>query len=126
MSTTLLRMHRRFGIGRQTAGLMLLALASASCQQAAGGAQQATDIERLVARCSEDMVRQTCRVMTTPAASLPSGTTVFVAGVGAIDADVYNQLRANGQAMCESVRQSCFAAWGGAACTTARALYADG
>jgi hypothetical protein len=82
-------------------------------------------LETLVAQCTQDMVRQTCRVMDNAAGSsaVADDATVFVAGVGAIDAKIYNQLRANGQAMCETVRQSCMSEWSGAACKTARALY---
>jgi hypothetical protein len=77
-----------------------------------------------VAQCTQDMVRQTCRVMDNAAgSSVADDATVFVAGVGAIDAKIYNQLRANGQAMCETVRQSCVSEWSSAACKTARALY---
>ncbi len=73
------------------------------------------------------MVSQTCRVMgnaASGAAQVPADTVVFVAGVGAIDAQVYNRLLADGQAMCETVRNSCIQAWDGPACRTARALYA--
>jgi hypothetical protein len=95
---------------------------------AAAPAEPATSgrsaLERIVAQCTEDMVRQTCRVMGNAAgASVPADTVIFVAGIGAIDAAIYNRLRADGQAMCETVRRSCTEAWDGPACKTARALY---
>jgi hypothetical protein len=84
----------------------------------------ATELDRIVARCTEDMVRQTCRVMGSAAgASVPDGTVVFVAGIGAIEAEVYNRLRADGEAMCSTVRRSCSSDWAGRPCRTARALY---
>jgi hypothetical protein len=98
-----------------------------------GGTPEATEmpsgaeaglIDRLAARCAEDMVRQTCRVMGNAAGeSVPDGTVIFVAGIGAIDAQVYNRLRADGEAMCETLRASCRSDWNGPPCRTARALY---
>jgi hypothetical protein len=83
-------------------------------------------LDTLVAQCTQDMVRQTCRVMGNAAsAATPDDSAVFVAGVGAIDAKVYNRLRADGEAMCETVRKSCIDAWDGPACKTARALYPE-
>lgn len=87
---------------------------------------EAAPIERVFARCAEDMVRQTCRILGNAAgASVPDDTLVFVAGIGAIDATVYNRLRADGEAMCETVRRSCRDAWDGPPCRTARALYGE-
>jgi hypothetical protein len=83
-------------------------------------------LDTIVARCAQDMVSQTCRVMgnaASGAAPAPEDSVVFVAGFGAIDAKVYNRLLADGEAMCETVRKSCIAAWDGPACKTARALY---
>ena len=70
------------------------------------------------------MVRQTCRIMGNAAgASVPDDTVIFVAGIGAIDARIYNRLRADGEAMCETVRSHCQREWDGPSCRTARALY---
>jgi hypothetical protein len=81
-------------------------------------------LDRIVEQCAEDMVRQACRVMGNAARSAASDeAVVFVAGAGAIHAKVYNRLRADVQAMCETVRKSCTEAWDGPACRTARALY---
>jgi hypothetical protein len=88
--------------------------------------QRAVQIDRIVGRCTEDMVRQTCTVMTNPSGeAVAEGTVIFVAGVGAIEASTYNQLRADGASMCETVRKGCNENWSGSACSTARALYGD-
>lgn len=89
-------------------------------------ADHAARVERVHARCVSDMVRQVCRVMTGPAVqSLPADAVVFVAGLGAVQAVVYNELRASGDGMCAAVSARCRAEWHGAACKTARALYAS-
>lgn len=72
------------------------------------------------------MVRQTCRIMgNTAGASVADGTVIYVAGIGAIDSNVYGRLRADGQAMCETVGRSCRDDWDGPPCRTARALFAS-
>jgi hypothetical protein len=102
-----------------SAALLLLA-----CEQRPAASADGKSLDSIVAQCAEDMVRQTCRVMgSTAVASAAQDAVVFVAGVGAIDAKVYNRLREDGQAMCETVRKSCLDAWDGPACKTARALY---
>lgn len=85
------------------------------------------NVDRIVASCTEDMVRQTCRLMNNSpnSASAAAGTVIFVAGIGAIDASIYNSLRASGDSMCQAVRQSCVADWNGSACKTARALFSS-
>ncbi|KNZ31941.1 MAG: hypothetical protein AD742_14225 [Methylibium sp. NZG] len=81
-------------------------------------------LDGLADRCAEDMVRQTCRIMgNAVGASVPDDSVIFVAGIGAIDAAIYNRLRADGAAMCQTVRRSCAQAWDGPACRTARGLY---
>ena len=114
------------------------ALATAACSRGDGGhtagptpglatqnpAPSGSTLDQLVAQCAEDMIRQTCRIMGNAAgASVPDGSVIVVAGVGAIDAQVYTRLRADGEAMCETVRRSCREAWDGPPCRTARALY---
>jgi hypothetical protein len=54
--------------------------------------------------------------------SQPAGT-VLVAGVGAIDARFYAQLRDAGDAMCGQLIQPCDEHWEGPECVTARALW---
>jgi hypothetical protein len=115
--------------------MLTLALASAVAYRLAGEAARRHErstaqapatsaIQLLVDRCAEDMVRQTCRVMGSGSdARVAEGTLVFVAGIGAIEASVYNELRASGDAMCQTVRRACISDWNGAPCQTARALY---
>ena len=107
--------------------VVVVLLGGCSGRSAPHTAEAGNALDAIVARCASDMVSQTCRVMGNApagATSVPEGTVVFVAGVGAIDAQVYNRLLADGQAMCETVRNSCMQAWDGPACKTARALYA--
>jgi hypothetical protein len=79
-------------------------------------------VDELTAACVEAMVRNTCQVVTgsTPGAA---ASAVFVAGIGAVDAQSYRALRESGDAMCATVRQSCAADWEAPACRTARALW---
>jgi hypothetical protein len=84
-------------------------------------------INNLVGRCVTAMVNNTCRVMQNSGQSLvPQGVeTVFVAGIGPIDAKLYTSLRESGQAMCDNVRRACQEGWQGNACKTAQALYPE-
>lgn len=85
---------------------------------------KADHFEQLQARCIEDMVRQTCRLMNTLNTNATAeGDVLFVAGIGAVDPDVYAKLRAGGDQMCTHVVETCRAAWDGAVCVTARAIY---
>ena len=84
--------------------------------------QNAEEIERVVALCAEAMVRSTCQVMNAPP-DVRAANVVFVAGVGAVDATAYRQLRASGDAMCSVVRTACSQSWESAQCTTARGLW---
>jgi hypothetical protein len=87
----------------------------------------AQTINNLVGRCVTAMVNNTCRVMQNSGQSLvPQGVeTVFVAGIGPIDAKLYASLRESGQAMCDNVRRACEESWQGNACKTAQALYPE-
>lgn len=85
-----------------------------------------TRLDALVARCTEDMVRQTCRTMGLGGvAPAPDGDVVFVAGIGAVEVSVYERLRADGSGRCEPLRRSCATDPAGSACRTALALYGD-
>ena len=84
----------------------------------------AADMDRLHTNCVEEMIRSTCKVMGNPQ-PLPGATSVFVAGVGPVDAAYYLELRASGDAMCAVVRQACQADWDGPRCRTARGLYGN-
>jgi hypothetical protein len=48
---------------------------------------------------------------------------VLIAGVGRVDAKAYRALREAGEGMCAQVQTTCGAAWEGAPCHTARALW---
>jgi hypothetical protein len=81
-------------------------------------------VAQLHARCVDDMVRQVCRVMSGPeAAAVPADAVVFVAGLGPVQAQVYNELRASGDGMCRTVSARCTEDWDGPPCRTARSLY---
>ena len=102
--------------------LAVVAALLAGCRARTGASE--AQLEALAARCVTDMVQQTCRVMSGPALqSVQPGSVVFVAGVGPVDAELYNQLRGLGEQMCAQVRTLCSADWDGASCSTARKLY---
>lgn len=79
-------------------------------------------LDRLEQACVEAMIKNTCTIMNGPTASQTSNV-VFVAGVGAIDANAYKELRASGEAMCGLVRQACERNWDDPRCKTARSLW---
>lgn len=79
---------------------------------------------QLYERCVQDMVRNTCLALpgrgTSPAARQGA---VFVAGVGAVDAAAYWEIRQAGEAMCAVVRRACERDAASAPCRTAQALW---
>jgi hypothetical protein len=79
-------------------------------------------LDRLEQACVEAMIKNTCTIMNSPSASQTSEV-VFVAGVGAIDAKAYKELKASGEAMCGTVRQACERSWDDPRCKTARSLW---
>jgi hypothetical protein len=83
------------------------------------------NLDTLHARCVQDMVANTCKVMGTGSASISAkpGDWVFVAGVGPIDAVQYQQMYSVGDAMCTVVRNACAKQWDGTQCLTARKLW---
>jgi hypothetical protein len=88
-------------------------------------AASASPLDILHARCVQDMVANTCKVMgmgSTATTAKPSDL-VFVAGIGAIEAVAYQQLYAAGDAMCSVVRSACAEKWDSGQCKTARTLY---
>lgn len=111
-----------------------LAIAAAAATLSCGGRAPADDpgahadeIRRVVEACSQEMLRSTCRVANDRSAgATPAASSVFVAGVGPIDAAAYRGLREAGDAMCGHVARSCSAQWSGAACRTARSLWGAG
>ena len=90
-----------------------------------GGTPSPKDLDVLHARCVQEMVANTCKIMGTGRTAIPAkpGDLVFVAGVGAISAVSYQQMYAAGDAMCSVVREACSVQWHGAQCKTARQLF---
>jgi hypothetical protein len=87
-------------------------------------AANAAQVQQVFDACSQEMLRNTCRVTNDKSSSAaPAASSVFVAGVGQIDAAAYQSLREAGDAMCGQVRRSCTEHWGGSACRTARSLW---
>lgn len=89
------------------------------------GSSTGAAAQRLHEACVTAMLRSTCRVANdrSQASAAPLAQTVFVAGVGPVDVQAYRAIRASGDAMCATVRQSCLADWEGAQCLTARGLW---
>lgn len=106
---------------------VLLLLASCGRQPAEPAQSPAAGdpLTGLYNACVNAMVQQTCRVMQDKGGSLvtPGATTIFVAGIGPVDAELYSKLRESGEGMCGHVRQVCAGGWDSAQCKTARALY---
>jgi hypothetical protein len=84
-------------------------------------------LDAVYARCMQDMLANTCKVMETRGAASSTagepGSLVFIAGVGAMAASDYQQLYAAGDAMCTVVRDACTRGWGERQCLTARKLW---
>lgn len=110
--------------------IVLIALAAlaaplllASCKPAPAPHQAELDV--LKANCVQAMVSSTCRVMQGQGVSLipKDAQTVFVAGIGPIDASLYRTLREQGEGMCQHLASVCERGWAGNQCVTARKLY---
>jgi hypothetical protein len=101
----------------------------AGCMAIAGDAAPPTRANPLAAqlyeRCVQEMVRSTCVALPGRSASIPAARegAVFVAGVGAVDAAAYWDIRQAGEAMCGVVRRACERDTGSAPCRTAQALW---
>lgn len=81
-------------------------------------------LERIYARCTSEMVSNTCSVMNPSASPVAANERpIFVAGVGPIAASDYAALYAAGDAMCSLVRDACAADWGSPRCDTAKKLW---
>jgi len=106
-------------------GLVVWRLPKPGTPPGAAGAAGSSQLDTLHARCVQDMVANTCKVMGTGSTTVTAkpGELVFVAGVGPIDAVAYQQMYAAGDAMCSVVRAACAKQWDGGQCMTARALY---
>jgi len=101
------------------------ALLAAGCRPVDAGSQaERAELDRLVARCTDAMVRDVCVARRQSAAnSTPAASQVFVAGVGAIDAGAYAEIRSAGEAMCGLVKTRCIQGWNDNACVAARSLW---
>lgn len=126
------RPSRRVWAGVACALAALAALAAATAVSglspgAAGAvapaALPADAIDRMTQVCVEQMISNTCRAAAPGAAPPPTGA-VFVAGIGAIDAVAYAELRSQGEAMCQVATRACRSAPGSSTCLTARQLWA--
>lgn len=82
------------------------------------------DLAGLVARCVDAMTRDACLAQRDSRPDNPGAAPqVFVAGVGAIDAQAYREIRSAGEAMCGLVRSRCERSWDDSACQAARSLW---
>ena len=125
-----MRRARRLAHPVARAARWLLIAAAAATMSCSGRAPRddpglhADEIRQVVAACSLEMLRSTCRVANDrSSSSAPAASSVFVAGVGPIDATAYRSLRDAGDAMCGHVARSCTSQWAGSACRTARSLW---
>ena len=84
-----------------------------------------SDIKSLAARCQTAMIKDVCGIMTSSKPALNGLNTerLFIAGLGEVDASVFNSLRQAGDKMCGEVETECSANWAGAGCKIARAMY---
>lgn len=81
-------------------------------------------LDRIYAKCSSEMLADTCIVMSSDAVPVvTSDKPVFVAGVGAIAASDYQSLYAAGDAMCSVVRAACVKDWNSSQCETSKKLW---
>ena len=94
-------------------------------QSEANSAAALSDIKNLAARCQTAMIKDVCGIMTSSKPAGNGGTTerLFIAGVGEVDASVFNRLREAGDKMCGEVETECVANWAGAGCKIAQAMY---
>ena len=93
--------------------------------QASSAVAALSDIKSLAARCQIAMVKDVCGIMTSsiPAGNVRNAARLFIAGVGEVDASVFNRLRDAGDKMCGEVETECATNWAGAGCKIARAMY---
>ena len=84
-----------------------------------------SDIKSLATRCQIAMIKDVCGIMTSskPDGNERSTERLFIAGVGEVDAEVFNRLRDAGDKMCGEVETECVANWVGSGCKIAKAMY---
>ena len=99
--------------------LLWLSACGAEKQSTGGNPEQVAAVYN---GCVDAMLRSACRAMNDKS-ELPVSEVVLIAGVGRVDAKAYRALREAGEGMCAQVQTSCGAAWDGAPCRTARALW---
>ena len=102
-----------------------ISLAVAHQSEASSAAAALSDIKSLAARCQTAMIKDVCGIMTSskPAGNGRETERLFIAGVGEVDASVFNRLRDAGDKMCGEVETECAANWAGAGCKIAQAMY---
>lgn len=84
------------------------------------------NVDKIYQACIRGMMENTCTVMNSNSYSLAKNNTnslVFVAGVGALDARVYQQISEAGDAMCSTISDACRSNWNSAQCKTARQIF---
>lgn len=104
--------------GRVAVGMAVL-VALAGCD----GQTPVDDLGDLHRVCVAQMVSATCLAASDASALAGRGRTVFLAGVGAIDAQAYDALRQQGDAMCAVALAACRADAASPACSVARQLW---
>ncbi len=109
-------------------GVVALLLVLGGCTEAVPPATAVPpDLAALHARCVEQMIGNTCRAQAgrgnaaAPASGAPAP--VFVAGIGAIDARAYDEIRSQGSAMCDTALQDCRADAASPRCVVAHQLW---
>lgn len=107
-------------------GLLLIAAATlpvAGCRGA--HSMDPAQIAAVYVNCLAAMRDATCAVMRGQSLdTLPEDTrSVLIAGVGAVDAEIYRTLRGRGDSMCALVRAECTERAAGPLCRTAVSLY---
>ena len=91
--------------------------------QASAAVSEGGPLAALYQRCTLAMLQGTCQVMKPRPASSQASTRVFIAGVGEVDATLYDALRQQGSAMCADVVDACRQDSAGPSCRVAHALY---
>ena len=102
-----------------------MSLAPAQPPQLSSATGALSDIKSLAARCQTAMIKDVCGIMTSskPASNQANAERLFIAGVGEVDAAVFNRLREAGDKMCGEVEVECMANWASPGCKIARAMY---
>ena len=102
-----------------------ISLAAVQNPGASSAAAALSDIKSLAARCQMAMVKDVCGIMTGSklGGNERNPERLFIAGVGEVDARVFNRLRDAGDQMCGEVETVCAANWLGPGCKIARAMY---